>query len=104
MQHAAGVAQAGDGGAVEQVRVDTGHLRGHVGAQAQHAAGNLVDQLEGAQLGILAGAGHQGLDVFQQGRHDEFVAVQAEVIQHQAAQFFNLARFGRQNVRNMFGQ
>ncbi len=59
MQHVAAVAQAGDAGAVEQVRVDARDLRGHVGAHAQGAAGQLIDQLAGAQVQIAAGARQQ---------------------------------------------
>jgi hypothetical protein len=39
MQHAAGVAQAGDRFAVQQVGVDARDLRRHVGAQAEQASG-----------------------------------------------------------------
>jgi hypothetical protein len=104
MQHGAGVAQAGHGSAVQQVGVDARHLRRHVGAQAQHAAGDLVHQFECAQVGIRAGARQQGLDVLQHRRHHELVAVQPEVIQHQAAQLLDLACFGRQDVGNIFRQ
>jgi hypothetical protein len=50
VQHRAAVAQAGDAAAVEQVGVDARHLRRGVGAQAQGAARELVDQLEGLQV------------------------------------------------------
>ena len=104
MQHAAGVAQAGDGGTVEQVGVDARHLRRHVGAQAEHAARQLVDQFERAQVGILASASHQRFQILEQRRHDQFISVQTEIIQHEAAQLFDLARFRRQNIGNIFGQ
>jgi hypothetical protein len=104
MQHAAGVAQARDRGAVQQVGVDARHLRGHVRTQAQHAARQLVHQLEGAQVGVFTGAGQQRFQVLQQRRHHQLVAVQAEIIQHQTTQFFNLACFRRQNVGDILGQ
>ena len=104
MQHAAGVAQAGDGGTVEQMGVDARHLRRHVGTQAEHAARQLVDQFKGAQVGILASAGHQRFQILEQRRHHQFISVQTEIIQHEAAQLFDLARFRRQNIGNIFGQ
>ena len=40
-----------------------------------HAAGQLVDQLEGLQVDVVPGAGQQRLEVLQQRRHHQFVAV-----------------------------
>ncbi|MNN88472.1 hypothetical protein D3C81_2061610 [compost metagenome] len=59
MQHAAGIAQARDRSTIEQMRVYTCHLRGHVGAQAQGATGQLVDQFEGTQIHVMSGTGQQ---------------------------------------------
>jgi hypothetical protein len=56
VQHVAGVAEARDALAVQQVRVDARDLRRDVGAQAQRAARQLIDQLEGAQPQVGAAA------------------------------------------------
>jgi hypothetical protein len=61
--------------------VDAGDLRRAVGTQAHHAAGELVDQLEGLQIQRLAGAGQQRLQVLQQGRHDQLIAIAAGHVQ-----------------------
>jgi hypothetical protein len=104
VQHAAAIAQAGDGVAVEQVGVDAGDLGGHVGAQAHQAAAHRVDQLEGARIRVLPCPGQQRIDVFEHGRHHHLVAVGTEGVEHQAAQLFDLARFGRQDVGDILGQ
>ena len=104
VQHAAGIAQAGDGVAVQQVGVDAGDLRRHVGAQAEQAAAHRIDEFKSAEIGVLSGAGQQRIDVFEQRRHHEFVAVGTEGVEHQAAQLFDLARFGRQDVGDILGQ
>jgi hypothetical protein len=56
------------------------------------------------QVGILPGTGQQRLDVFEQRRHDQLVAVQAEGVEHLAAQVFDLARFRRQYVGDILRQ
>ncbi len=104
MQHRAGVAQARHAGPVQQVGVDAGNLRRNIGAQADRAAGQLIDQLEGLQIQIVAGAGQQRLDVLQHRRHHQLIAVGAEQVEHAAAQLLDLARLGRQHVGNGFRQ
>ena len=47
MQHRAAVAQARHAGAVQQMRINTGDLWRCVGPQAERAARQLVNQLEG---------------------------------------------------------
>ena len=86
VQHAAAIAQARDALAVQQMRVDARHLRRDVGAHAHHAAGELVHQLEGAQVQVVAGAGQQRLQVLEQRRHHQLVAVHAEQLQQPRAQ------------------
>jgi hypothetical protein len=104
VQHGAAIAKAGHAVAVEQVGVNAGHLGGGVGAQAQGAAGKLVDQLESLQIQRFAGAGQERLKVLQQWRHDEFIAVAAGGVQEQAAQLFDVARLGGQDIGNLIGQ
>src|SRR5262245_48106457 len=78
MERARAVAQTGDALTVEQVSVDPRDLRRHVGPQAHRPTRQLVDQLERAQVEVMAGAGQERLDVLEQRRDDEFVAVDAE--------------------------
>ena len=74
VQHRPAVAQPGHAAAVQQVRVDARDLRRAVGAQAERAAAQLVDQLEGLQVELVAGARQQRLDVLEQRRHDQLEA------------------------------
>jgi len=104
VQHGAAVTQPGHAGAVEQVRVDACHLGGAVGPQAHHAPGELVDELEGLQVQGLAGTAEQRLQMLQQGGHDQLVTVAARHVQQVTAQFFDVARLGRQHIGNMIRQ
>ena len=54
VQHWAAVAQARYALAVEQVGIYAGGLLGGVGAYAEHAARELVDELEGLQVKVFA--------------------------------------------------
>jgi hypothetical protein len=56
VQDAAAIAKPRHALAVEQVRVDARDLRRVVGAHAHHAAGELVDQLEGGEVEVAADA------------------------------------------------
>ena len=102
MQGAAAITQARDTLMVEQMRVDTGRLRRHVGADAHGPPRQLIDQLEGAQVQVLAGAGQQGIKVFEHRRHDVLEAAHAEMIEQIAPQGFDARRFGRQGIGNVF--
>ena len=104
MQHRATVAKPGHAVAVQQMRIDAGNLRCAVCAQTQGAARQLVDQFEGLQIQRFAGAGEQRLQVFQQGRHDQFVAIAAGGIQEKTAQLFDVTRLGGQDIGNLIGQ
>ena len=86
------------------MRVDPRDLRRNVGAQAHHASRELVHQREGLQVEIVAGAGEQRLDVFQQRRHDQLVTVGAEQIEEVAPQPLDARGFERENVLDVFGQ
>ena len=57
MQRAVAVTQASHTLMVEQVSIDTRSLRRDVGTHPHGPPGQLVDQLEGAQLEILPGPG-----------------------------------------------
>jgi len=59
VQHRAAVTQPGHAVAVEQVGIDARDLRGGIGADAQCATGELVDELERAQVQRTPGAGQQ---------------------------------------------
>ena len=104
MQHRAAVAQARDALAVEQVGIDAGDLWRAVGAQAHHAARELIDQLEGLQIERLAGAAEQRFQMFQQRRHDQFIAIATRCIEQVATKFLDVPRFGRQDIGNVIRQ
>ena len=104
VQHRAAIAKTGHAAAIEQVRINAGDLGRGVGAQAQGAARQLIDQLEGLQVQRFAGAGQQRLQVLQQRRHDQLVTVAAGGVQEQAAQFFDVTRLGGQDIGNLIRQ
>ncbi len=102
------IAQAGHAAAVEQMRIDARHLRRRVGAHAESAAAQLVDELEGLQVEFAIGTrtafGEQRLDMFEQWRHDQLETVAARRIEQPAAEFLDTPRLGRQDIGNMLGQ
>ena len=104
MQHRAAIRQPRHTVAIEQVRVDARRLRRDVGANTHGAARQLIDQLEGAQIHIMAGTGHQRIDVFEQRRHHQLVAVSAKRVEQRAAQVLDPPRFTRQHVGDVFRQ
>ena len=104
MQAGQRIAQPHDASPVQDVRIDTGNLRGHVGAQAQGSATALIDQLEGAQIQVTSAAGKQGVDVLDQGGNDQFVAVALIQVHQAPPEAFDATRFDGQDVGNVFGQ
>ena len=104
VQNAAGVAQAIDALAVHQVRIDARHLRRDVGAHAERASRQLVDQFERAQIQIVPGAGQQRFHVLEQRRQHQLVAVQRKEVEHGPPQRFDAARRLRQYVLYIFRQ
>jgi len=98
VQNGAAVAQAGNAGAIQQVGVDAGDLRGAVGADAKRSATELVDELEGLEIQFSAGAGEQRFDVFEQRRHHELTAVSRRNIEQTATQLLDVSRLRRQNI------
>ena len=104
MQYRAAITQSRHTLAIEKVRVDARHLGRDVGAQAHGATGQLVNQLEGRQLHVVAGSGKQRIDVFKQRRQGQFVAMRPKAVLQDAAQLFNASRFRREHVGNVFRQ
>ena len=103
-QHAAGVAQSRQAGFVQQMGVDARDLRRDVGAHAEQAAGQRIDDLERLQFEVAAGAGQQRFEVLDQRRLHEPVAVRAEVIEQRAAQRLDALGLAREDVLDMLGQ
>ncbi|MNS65151.1 hypothetical protein D3C72_983010 [compost metagenome] len=101
MDHRAAVAQARHAVAVQQVGIDARHLGGGVGTQAHAAAGELVDKLEGLEVERLAGARKQRLQVLEQRRHHQLVAIATGGIEQLASKFFDVARLGGQHIGNV---
>ncbi len=104
VQHVARVTQARHALPVQQMRVDARDLRRNVGAQAERAARQLVDELEGAQVEIGAAARQQRFEILEHRRHHEFVAVRTETVEQPPAQFLDLAGFRRQHVGDILGK
>ncbi len=104
VQGAAAVAQPGDTLAVQQMRIDARHLRRDVGAQTHAATGELIDQLEGAQIQIVAAAGKQRFDILKQRGDDEFVAVTGKFVEQAAPQSLDTRRIAWQDVFDRFRQ
>ncbi len=102
VQHRAAITQAGDALAVEQVRIDTRHLRRDVGAQTQQPSRQLIHQLEGPQVEIVAGARKQRIEILEHGRYNQLVAVREEQVEDAAAQPFHPRRFRGQDVLDVF--
>jgi hypothetical protein len=104
MQHRAAIAQAGNTLAIQQVRINAGYLRRAVGPQAQHAPGELIHEFEGLQAKCLTGTGEQRLQMLQQGRHDQLVAIATRHVQQVPTKFFDVPCFGRQDIGNVIRQ
>jgi len=101
MKHGAAIAKAGNALAVQQVRVDAGDLGRGVGSQSHRAARKLVDQFERLQVECLASSGQQRLQMFEQRRHDQLVAIATGSVKQLAAEFFDVACLGGQHIGNV---
>ncbi len=84
--------------------IDARHLRCHVGAHAHHSAGELIGELEGLQVEIVAGAGEQGLEILDEGRHHQFVAPAGVEIQQAPTQVLDTPGLSGQDFLDAFGQ
>ena len=101
VQHRPAIAKTRQRCAAQQMGINARHLRRGVSTQTQGATRQLVHQLEGLQIQGLARAGQQGLQMLQQRRHDQLVAIATGGIQHFAAEFFDVASLGGQDIGNM---
>ena len=104
VQHRPAVAQAGDAAAVEEVGVDARDLGRAVGAQAEGAAAQLVDELEGLQIEGVAGAGKKRFDVLEHRRDDQLEAEALRGVEQAASQRFDLAGPCGQDIGNVLRQ
>src|SRR5258708_32467197 len=86
------------------MRVDARHLRRDVGAHAHHPAGELVDDLEGAQLHVVAGPGEQRVHVLEEGRHHQLKLVFKKQIQYQTTKTLDPRSLSRQNIFYVLGK
>ncbi|MCY1426586.1 hypothetical protein D9M71_424090 [compost metagenome] len=82
VQHAAGIAQAARPFTTQGVRIDARDLRGDVGTKAHLPTRLRVNNLERAQIQVLAGTGKQRFQVLDMRGHDELVTPALEQIQH----------------------
>jgi hypothetical protein len=98
-QHAARVAKARHAGLVQQVRVDARDLRRRVGAHAEHATGERVDDLERLQLEVAAGAGEQRESRYSTKRRlHEAVAARREMVEQLAQRLDARRLVGRMSL------
>ncbi|MNO64552.1 hypothetical protein D3C76_552810 [compost metagenome] len=82
VQHATGVAQTARAFTTQGVRIDARDLRGDVGTKAHLPTRLWVNNLERAQIQVLAGTGKQRFQVLDMRSHDELVTPALEQIQH----------------------
>ena len=101
VQHRTAITQTCQARAAQQMRIDACHLGRGVSAQAQSAARQLIHQLESLQIQSFARAGQQGLQMLQQRRHDQLVAIATGGVQQFAAEFFDVASLGGQDIGNV---
>ena len=102
VQAAAGVAQAAHTFASENMRIDAGALRRHVGSDADRAARARIHEFERAVVEVAAASRQKRVDVFDHRRLHEFKPVHLEQIEATAAHQFEHARLARQNIRKVF--
>ena len=82
--------------------VDAGDLGSHVRADPHHAARELIDQLEGMELEILAGPGQQRLQVLDEGWGDDLVAPATEQVEERTPCELQAQRLGRHELVHAF--
>jgi hypothetical protein len=104
VQYAARVTKPVYAFAVHQVRVNASDLGSDIRTHAQRAARQLVNQLERTQIEVVAGSSQQRLDIFEQRRQNELIAMQREEVEHASTQRFHTARGLGQNVLYIFRQ
>ena len=60
--------------AAQMMGVHARHLRRHIRPDPEQTPALLVRQFEGLQIQIVTRAGQQGLEVVDEGGHDQFIA------------------------------
>ena len=104
VQHGPAIAQAHDAVAVEHVGVDACRLRGAVGAQAEGAAAQLIDKLEGLQVERVSGARQQRLDVLEHRRNHQLEAETGGGVEQSASQRLDLSGPRRKDIGDVLRQ
>ena len=104
VQHRAAVAKPRDRLAPQQVRIDARHLRRGVGANAERAARQLVDQLESLEVERFTGTGEQRVEVLDQGRDHQLVAIGTGGIEQFATEFFDAPGLRGQYIGDVIRQ
>ena len=103
-QNRTGVTQAHGAGALQSARVDPRHLGCHVSMDAECAATERVDELEGLLIELVTGSGQQRLEVLDDRRVYDVVPPASVEVQKLAAQSFNTSSRRRQNFLNALRQ
>ena len=104
MEHASGVAQAGDAFGIEQMRVYARDLQRGVGAQAEQPAAQLIDDLEGVQIEFAPGSGQQRFEMLDQGRAHQPIAMQRKVVEQPPADALDRLGLDGQQVVDVLRQ
>ena len=87
---------------IQQMRINPRSLGRNVSSDAKRAPGQLVNELEGPEVQILARTGQQRIEILQHRRHHKLESTQAEMIEQRTSQGFNTRRFQRQCVSDVF--
>ncbi len=104
MQHGTEITKPRAGLVAKVVRIDTCHLRRHVGPYSHQPAGQLVRQLEGLQIQIASRAYQKRLQVFDERRDDQLIAPARIQVQHPASQVLEPGRVGGQDLVDALGK
>ena len=104
VHHRTAVAQARHASAVQKVRVNASDLWRAVSTQTHHLPGELIHEFEGLQIQRLTRPREQRLQVLQQRRHDQLVAIASRHVQQVSTKFFDVPRFRRQDIGNVIRQ
>ena len=104
MQNRPDVAQARGTLPAQTVGVDARDLGGHVRPDPHHPARQLVDQLEGVKIEVLAGARQQRLQVFDERGGDDLVAPSGEQVEQRAPRPLEPRRLRRHELPHALGK
>ena len=101
VEHRPRVAESRDPGAVQNVGIDTRHLRRDIGAESSLTAARLIDKLDRRAIEPVAGTGEKRIQELEHGRTDSFKSVRPHHFEGARTQGFKFPRLPGQHVGNM---